>query len=108
MMDRSVSFENSKSNVAVMTASCMSLEKGIMYLLFVWRSLLVPIIKTRVVINFNFVPDCWDASTGMCEPIAGKHHTNQVSKLAISGSNLYSISMDDSFRLTSTEKNEYR
>ncbi|XP_028391390.1 WD repeat-containing protein 1-like [Dendronephthya gigantea] len=50
---------------------------------------------------------CWDVSNGMCEAISGKHHSNQVSKIAISGSNLYSISMDDSFRVTSTETNEY-
>ena len=44
----------------------------------------------------------------MCESLAGKHHSNQVSKLAVSENNLYSISMDDSFRTTSTETNEYR
>ena len=43
----------------------------------------------------------------MCEPLGGKHHANQVSKLAISGASLLSISMDDSFRVTSTETNEY-
>lgn len=50
---------------------------------------------------------CWDAATGMCELITGKHHRNQVSKLAIEGDNLYSISMDDSLRVTSTETNTY-
>ena len=58
--------------------------------------------------NILTLEDCWDAATGLCEPIAGKHHKNQVSKLAIEGTNLYSISMDDTFRLTSTETNEYR
>ena len=59
-------------------------------------------------LNLNFLSqDRWDASTGMCEPISGKHHKNQVSKLAIEGNNLYSISMDDSLRVTSTETNEY-
>ncbi|WP_411027504.1 hypothetical protein, partial [Salmonella sp. s54925] len=45
-----------------------------------------------------------DAATGLCEPISG--HTNKISCLAVEGSNLYSISMDDSFRVTSTDTDE--
>ena len=50
----------------------------------------------------------WDPKTGMCEPIKGQRHSNQVSQMVVNGGNLYTISKDDSMMVASTETDEYR
>lgn len=43
----------------------------------------------------------WDVKTGETELFQGKEHGSQVTALAVAGGNLYSISMDDTLKISS-------
>lgn len=43
----------------------------------------------------------WDVKTGETELFKGKEHGSQVTALAVAGGNLYSISMDDTLKISS-------
>jgi len=49
----------------------------------------------------------WDVATGATLPMVGKGHSNQINRLFVQGSNLVSIAMDDTVRITPVNTRQY-
>lgn len=49
----------------------------------------------------------WEASSGMCEKVNGKGHTNLIKDMAIVEDSLITVSWDDTIRYTSLSSNQY-